>query len=330
MPRIAYGNPTKMRAASLDIIRQANVLIARYQAQGYSLTLRQLYYQLVSRNVIPNKVESYNRLGDIIANGRMNGLVDWNAIVDRTRTTRQVSKWEGAAAALEAIADQYQIDKWRGQDQRVIVMVEKDALAGVIERPCRDFDVQWLSCRGYMSLTESWSTAQRIIANGARGQDTVILHLGDHDPSGLDMTRDIREKMETFEAGRYVDVRRIALNMDQIEQYGPPPNPAKEVDPRFANYEAEFGSESWELDALDPVVLDRLIRTHVGEIVDWPEWCDRYREQEETRFNLNQVKDNWPDAKAWLEDEYGGFDDIAEDDDAIRERVMTGVDGQTE
>ena len=79
-----FFKATKFRASSLAIIDQANEIIDEYQADGYDLTLRQLYYQFVARNLIPNSQSEYNKLGTAINNGRLAGLIDWDAIKDRT------------------------------------------------------------------------------------------------------------------------------------------------------------------------------------------------------------------------------------------------------
>lgn len=123
-------------------------------------------------------------------------------------------------------------------------------------------------------------------------RDVVILHFGDHDPSGLDMTRDIRDRLSLFGAPG-VDVRRLALNMDQVEEHEPPPNPAKETDSRFANYQAEFGDESWELDALEPTILAGLVRDEVNGLIDDKPWKKVKREEGRARAELQAISDQY-------------------------------------
>ena len=109
------------------------------------------------------------------------------------------------------------------------------------------------------------------LRNTARqGQNAVILHLGDHDPSGIDMTRDLQEKIQIFgegDAWRF-SLTRIALNMQQIDEEKPPPNPAKATDSRFAGYAELYGDESWELDALSPTYLRRLLTEELSKHID--------------------------------------------------------------
>jgi hypothetical protein len=159
-----------------------------------------------------------------------------------------------------------------GQDSRVEVWIEKEALAGVFARICDQYDVAFFCCRGYPSISEMYVSAQRL---NDVDQTTHILHFGDHDPSGIDMTRDIEDRLATLGCMDFT-VTRVALNMDQVEQYDPPPNPAKATDARFEDYQRKFGDKCWELDALEPSVLADLCKEHIAEhINDWDAWDDR-------------------------------------------------------
>ncbi len=296
MPKHCYV-PRNFSASSLLMIEQANGIIATYVAQGYDLTLRQLYYQFVSRDLIPNEQSEYKRLGSIINDARLAGLIDWNAITDRTRELRSVAHWEGPTEIVEAVAKQFQVDKWATQPHRVEVWIEKDALVGVFERVCRELDVGLLSCRGYTSQSEMWGAAQRL-NRYSRNQAVVLLHFGDHDPSGIDMTRDITERLELF--GVRLDVRRLALNMDQVKQYKPPPNPAKETDSCFAGYIQTYGGESWELDALEPDVLAGLVRGEIESLREPTAWEKAVAQETKHRILLQAAADRWDEVAELL------------------------------
>lgn len=276
MTKIEYV-AKRFRGASLQIIEQANEIIAEYSAQGFQLTLRQIYYQFVARDLIPNTQRDYSRLGSIINDGCLAGLIDWEAIEDRTRNLQHNSHWDSPAEILEACAQSYRIDKWADQPYRIEVWIEKEALAGVIEPTCRDLDVPFFSCRGYVSQSEMWAAAQRFHEHiGIEEQQVVILHFGDHDPSGIDMTRDIADRMLVFEVDMVVD--RLALNMDQVEHFNPPPNPAKTTDSRYDAYIRSYGDDSWELDALEPKILIGLIRKSIQHLRNNKKWkasCER-------------------------------------------------------
>ena len=243
-------------------------VINEYAGQGYRLTLRQLYYQLVARDLIPNQQAWYKRLGDVVSNGRLAGYIDWNSIVDRGRVPIKPPDWSSPAALLKAAASQYRIDRWQGQQHHVEVWCEKDALSSVIEPVCNRYHVRFLANRGYSSSTAMYDAARRFRASFENDQEPVVIYLGDHDPSGIDMSRDVRDRLQLMTFGEGATVDRLALNMDQVDQYQPPPNPAKLTDSRASNYVRLYGLESWELDALEPQVLDTLISTAIESFLD--------------------------------------------------------------
>ena len=275
------GDADKFKPATLATIAQANEIIAEYQAQGFILTLRQIYYQFVARDLVPNTEKSYNRIGDVLNKGRLAGLIDWAAIEDRTRSVTNWIRRKDPRQALEVALSNYGIDMWKNQPTRVEVWIEKEALAGVIHDVCGENDVPYFSCRGYVSQSEQWRAGRRFKNDyHIRKQKTIVLHLGDHDPSGIDMTRDNADRLDMFNNTRSTKVKRIALTEEQIAEYGPPPNPAKMTDSRFEAYAAEFGDESWELDALDPPVLVALIQSHIDNIRDPELWQEREEQLE--------------------------------------------------
>jgi hypothetical protein len=288
MPVIAYTDKLFSRT-SQALINYANTIIKDYSAQGFVLTLRQLYYQFVARGLMENSVQSYKRLGSIVNDGRMAGLIDWYAIEDRTRAVEKLPHWDSPSQLIRACAKQYSVDKWQEQTHRPEVWIEKEALAGVIAPVCDELDVPYLSCRGYTSQSEMWLSAQRMRQYQASGQSPVVLYLGDHDPSGLDMTRDVTERLQTFRCK--VEVYRLALNSDQIKRLKLPPNPAKCTDSRFKAYNEEHGESSWELDALEPASLVGLIRAVIEKLCDHDTWRT-YQDMEDIgRDELERVAD---------------------------------------
>jgi hypothetical protein len=284
---------------SLAMIEKANEILEDYAAQSLVLTLRQLYYQFVARGLLPNKQSEYKRLGSVISDGRLAGLIDWAMMEDRTRALQSEPRWENPVSIVEAIAGQYQEDVWRDQKFRPEVWIEKDALVGVIERACRELRVDYFACRGYASQSAQYEAGQRFQGYIAQRQTVVIFHLGDHDPSGIDMTRDNTERLSMF-AGRDIEVRRLALNMSQVEQYDPPPNPAKETDSRASGYIDQFGTESWELDALEPTVIDRLIRDNISAIIDRRRWNRALRAERQNRAALEAVANRWDEVRDFV------------------------------
>lgn len=290
MPKIAYID-RNFREDSLVLIAIANNIIDEYAEQDFLLTLRQLYYQMVARDIIPNSQREYKRLGSIIANARLAGLIDWLAIVDRTRELRGNSHWASPRHIMRSAIKGYRIDKWAEQPCRIEVWIEKDALVGVISGICQELDIDYFSCRGYTSASEMWSAAQRLRGYLDDGQDPIVLHFGDHDPSGIDMTRDIAERLALL-ADCPVDVQRMALNQDQIDLYGPPSNPTKLTDSRAPSYIAIHGYDSWELDALEPGTIVELISDEVHDIRDADLWTEATQREAEHREILRLAAEN--------------------------------------
>lgn len=285
---------------TLERIALINSIIDEYVRGGYVLTVRQLYYQLVARGHIENTEKSYKRTTNLVNDARMAGLMDWDATEDRTRAFIRRSRWSSGGEILTGCAQQFHMDMWANQSHRVFVIVEKEALAGVLERVANQFDAPLLAARGYPSSSVLREFALRdLIACRKSKQTAHIIHLGDHDPSGIDMSRDLTERLELF-TGRRVSFERIALNMDQIEDQQPPPNPAKTTDARFQSYVEQYGEESWELDALTPQYLNELVEGKIREMIDEPAWDERKEEIDAIRSKLEDVAARFDDE---MEDE---------------------------
>ena len=293
MSKVQYKD-IKFQAKSLELIERVNSIIAEYDAQGYELTLRQVYYQLVARGFIPKN------LGELINNGRLAGLIDWYAIVDRTRNLRRNSHWDNPAEVIDSARYSYMLDRWKYQPNYVEVWVEKDALIGIVSQICRKLDVPHFSCRGYTSQSEMWAAAQRFIRQDYRESRTII-HLGDHDPSGIDMSRDIQDRLDMF--GADVSVKRVALTMEQIELYNPPPNPTKLTDARASGYIYEFGHECWELDALEPKIITSLIENEVTALAD-PNLFEEIESREQRdKDNIQKICERYDEVVDFLNGE---------------------------
>lgn len=298
MPKIRY-RPRDFSEKSLQRIEQANQIIESYVAQGFVLTLRQLYYQFVARDLILNTQKEYKNLGSLINDARLAGLIDWEHLEDRTRNLASLAHWDQVSDIVDACAQQFRFDKWATQPVRIEVWIEKEALAGVFEGVCQELDVPLFSCRGYTSQSEMWSAAQRLLRYKKQQKQTLILHFGDHDASGIDMTRDIRDRLKLFTHDE-VDLDRLALNMPQIEEYGPPSNPAKLTDSRHSNYVREFGEESWELDALEPRALVDLVRNTVFQVRDTEAWDEAVQAEDAEKKKLGKVSERWADVEKFL------------------------------
>lgn len=336
MPLIAYERKS-FSSDKLDMIAKANAVIREYNEQGFNLTLRQLYYQFVSRDSLPqswadkagilNRPESYNKLGDLVSDGRMAGLIDWYSIVDRSRGSYANQHYDRPSKVIEAALATYATDKWENQPHYVEVWVEKEALEDVLARACGPLDVRYFACKGYTSQSAMWEAAQRLVKKRDDGKEVHIIHLGDHDPSGIDMSRDIFSRLSLFvghnksapdemeegteEEGNeedsaqnldalHVHVQRIALNMSQVTRYNPPPNPAKTTDSRFKSYQKKYGDESWELDALEPAVLVDLITRAVNQFRDPKLWDAAMATEAKGRATVQYILQYFPEVIGFL------------------------------
>ena len=288
MAKIAYQKK-KFGVESLQRIMVASNIIHEYAAKHYNLTLRQLYYQFVARGFVENTERSYKNLGNLINDARLCGYLDWEAIEDRTRNVRSRQHWTNPAEVINAARHSYHIDMWANQVYRPEVWIEKDALLNAVERVCSRLDVPYMACRGYTSQSEEWRAGMRFARQIKNGQRPVVIYLGDHDPSGIDMTRDHRDRLKLLTGGSSVEVIRIALNMDQINKFNPPPNPAKLTDSRAIDYIRKFGMTSWELDALSPDTIGAMVEKQIVGLRDELAWEEREEELEDGRRKLEKA-----------------------------------------
>ena len=236
-----------------------------YMTQNITLTSRQLYYQLVAHDVIPNADTVYKRICSFITDARYAGIIDWEAIEDRGRVPSRPSEWENIAGLIDSAVHSYRLPRWSDQDSYIELYCEKQAMESVFRPIANKYHMYFGVNKGYSSASTMYDLAKRIKERIDEGKNAIILYFGDHDPSGLDMIRDIKDRTVEFlrngdedtlnEEEDYFKIIPLALNMGQIKKYSPPPNPAKITDPRAKWYLREYGNKSWELDALEPKVL---------------------------------------------------------------------------
>lgn len=300
-----------------DVLEQARPIMEEYADDGLDLTVRQLYYYFVAHDLFPeerrwiqvggkwrrdpdgskNAFPNYKWFGGIISDGRRSGDIDWDIVRDRTRFVRENAHWGSPREILSACTNQFRADLWAAQPYSPQVWIEKDALVGVLERPCQKLDVPYMSCRGYMSDSAVWTIAQEMIKVVQVHRTPVIIHLGDHDPSGCHMSEDILARLELFGGNAIkdkIEVRRIALTMDQVDEYQPPPNYAKPTDSRTAAYiEDHDTDECWELDALEPRVMRDLVTDEIGTLIDTELWAAATKVQTDGREALRVISKNF-------------------------------------
>jgi hypothetical protein len=281
--------------ANLTRLDEINSIIESYQEQGYLLTLRQLYYQLVSRDVIPNNVSEYGKLSNLLKEGRMSGIVDWDAIEDRLRKPDRPPFWESPQSIIDACAQQYRVNRMSGQNEHIAVWVEKDALSGVLKRVTQEYGIQIVVNRGYSSATAMFDAHERFLeAYENEGQNSIVIYIGDFDPSGQDMIRDITDRISEFKNGIFCEydfkIMPIALTWSQIEEFNPPPNPAKITDPRAKAYILKHGPTSWEVDALRPETLHSLLENTIRDLIDSDKLTGCLMEEKKGKTLLQKAK----------------------------------------
>lgn len=283
------------------VIEHAQAILAEYEVHNISITARSLHYQFVARNLYDegakgNTQKNYKKLCTIINRAKLAGLISWQALEDTTRQVETPAAWRDPADFMQNYAHKvFGVDFWDNQEYRPYVLIEKDAVVGSIQAVCNGFRVPYLSCRGYASGTVLWSLGQELLQHSENGQIPIIFHLGDHDPSGIDMTRDNRERLSMF-AENDIEVIRVALNRDQVDKYQPPPNFAKTKDGRSAKYIAEHGKHSWELDALNPMVTSGLVKMCIEELINDDAWSESKKREAAFAAELQSVGARWKHA----------------------------------
>jgi hypothetical protein len=279
-------NPKPETLARLRVITK---VLAGYDKMGIRLTLRQLFYQLVSQNVIANTQREYKRLGNLLSDARLAGYVDWDIIEDRVRRPQRALQFANMKERVNLAVDNFRLRRWDDQPVYVELWCEKDALSSVLEPICDDLHVTLMVNRGYSSSSAMYEAAKRIQKEQSRRAASII-YLGDFDPSGEDMVRDVADRLTTFKCKR-LDVTKLALTRHQVDEYKLPPNPLKRdhtgklTDSRGQAFEDKHGGESFEVDALPPDVLQTMVRDAITEHMD----LDKYEAVKEREDELKRL-----------------------------------------
>ena len=296
---IAY-KPKGFSPENVEWLRRINGLVNEYKAKGYNLTVRQVHYQLVSRwpSEYPNTQKQYQATAVLVDDARMAGLIPWDRIVDRSRAFKVTTTWDSPEATIRGAVGGYRTDKWKDQPVHVECWVEKQALVEIVGKACNPLGVTHFASKGPSSTTKVHEAAyNRFTRYIDRGQDVLLLCLYDLDPSGKMMTRDIESRVslivghDAVSRLEHLTIKRIALNREQVEQYGPPPSFVKETDNNTEAYREEEGTdECWELDALDPEVIVDLIAGEILEVRDDEAWAESLRSERKDRRALQRLR----------------------------------------
>lgn len=282
----AFGTQKRLTSKRKKLIKNIDNIINSYRDAGMKITVRQVYYQCVSKNLIPNNANQYNKIVDLVADGRLHGLIDWAAIEDRTRYTRENAHWDSPEEIIQNALEAYKIDTRKTQPVYLEAWIEKDSLVSILEDTCRRLDVPCFSCRGNPSITALHEASYRFIEH--QNQQCIILYAGDHDPSGLNIPAVIQERFYDF--GVDVDLRRIGITLEQIKELDLPPFPAKITDGNYKKYVMTTGlKDSWELDALPPETLSALFRDNILALTDSQLWKQELQHEKEDKMRLAEM-----------------------------------------
>ena len=260
-------------------------VIEVYAAEGDRLTARQLYYQLVAKDIIPNAIKVYKRVCALLVDLRYAGIVDWDAIEDRGRTPSRPSQWDSVSDLIESALCAYRLPRWKNQEYYVELYCEKQALEGVLGPVAEKYHIYFGANKGYSSASTMYEMARRMDNQLYADKKCVILYLGDHDPSGLNMVEDIQKRTCEFlglsieDNGDCFETVQLALNIEQVKLYKPPFNPARMEDPRAKEYIRKYGKKSWELDALEPKILREIAEQGILEYIDMAKYR-KWKKQE--------------------------------------------------
>lgn len=269
-------------------------IVNEYAKMNYRLTLRQLHYQFVGH--VPNYVNhqtAYKKLGQILDDCRYGGVIDWDAIVDRGRNPYLPYCNLNPKHALEDAVETYRIDRQENQTIHIEVWVEKDALSEILRRSTEKYHIRLCVNKGHTSSSAMYEAYERFRDIINNGQEVIVLYIGDHDPSGLDMIRDIDTRLRfMLENGLHSEgdssgltVRPICLNINQVKKYKLPPNPTKITDSRSEGYIKTYGKSCWEVDALAPEVLTEILESNIEAEIDL-ELFEEKLLQEQSEKNL--------------------------------------------
>ena len=261
-------------------LRAKNLPLAAVAAEialdEHPLTLRGLFYRVVSAGWLPSTdAKHYNRIGRILKRLREHGVVPFHWIVDNLRSTVKPSSWSGLGDFADTVRQAYRKDFWTRLPEYVHVFCEKDAIAGVISPVTHEFDVALSPIRGYVSLSfaheiaDQWNQIEKPIH---------AFYVGDFDPSGFDLERDVREKLTRY-CSRDFHWERLGVNADDFAAFDLIPLAPKKSDRRYKAFVERYGSQCAELDALPPTEIRSRIRQAIEQHISHDEW-ERLQEVE--------------------------------------------------
>lgn len=259
---VSRSRPTKGGRRTRAEIQAVRDAIYAVVAEDHPMSVRQVFYQLVTRGVIDKTEREYkNTVVRLLGLMRRDGAIPFDWIADGTRWQRKPKSHSSLGAMLADQASLYRRDIWRDQDACVEVWLEKEALAGVLYRATAAWDVPLMVTRGYPSLSYLHNAAESI---QWEEKPAFLYYFGDHDPSGVDIPRKVEEDLREFAPDADITFDRVAVTPELIDELDLPTRPTKRTDSRSKN----FVGESVEVDAIPPATLRSMVERCVEQHVD--------------------------------------------------------------
>ncbi len=275
------------------------------------VTVRQIHYQLVGKNLVENTTSNYNMLSKLVKYARIDGYIPWETIEDRVRQAYLNRGWQNQEDFLETerynFLKGYRRELQQEQENYIEVWLEKDALTGIFQRMLNPYCIALCPARGFSSVSFLNDLRNRILTSQEKGQQAIMLYFGDHDPSGKIMLDTMQVTLEDEMEVADINYDPIALTEKQIEQYNLPikMGSAKKTDSRYKKFSQRYGDEAVELDALSPKDLEEIIKHAIIKYIDLSKLDYHQKEAEKERSNLKDFKqkvetfidDNWKGSK---------------------------------
>jgi hypothetical protein len=288
--RVRGFAPWNPRQATMEIIGQVQEVLDEYRAQ-LPLTNRQIFYRLVGSRGYPKTEQAYARLCEYLNRARRASLISFSAIRDDGTQSDGFAGWDSPGQwwrSMRRYAEGYEHDLTEGQEFHIEVWVEAGGMVPQVAAVAQDYGIVTYSAGGFNGLTDKYETARRL---SRQDRPCVILHCGDHDPSGLSIIDALAEDVVAMCHGLSKhDVRfeRVLVTAEQIEQYGLPTAPQKGTDNR-----GEWMDETVQAEALPPDTLAAEVRRSIEELTD-----------------LAQLRDMRAQGNAERDDILGTFDQL--------------------
>jgi hypothetical protein len=273
--------------ASHELVNAIATVFDRFEPP---LTVRQVYYQLAKDGLVPLSKKGYRQAQRLLVRVREEGIVPWAYFADRTRVRIQAAQWEDVEDFGETVRNAYRRDNWQSQPVHVEVWLEKQALQDVFKRELEPYGVPLYTVRGYGSLTFIHEAAASL---AGVGKPKAVFYFGDHDASGVDIERDLHEKLRRYGGACDLTFERAAIHLEDVEKFDLQPFDAKETDSRTRAYRARHKTDAVvELDALPPDELRRRIRACVEKHMNMSAWQWEQAIELEEKASVTQVFGN--------------------------------------